>query len=398
MTNVSISKIKESLSLKNILFFLFVFELIVDPANTIFHIKDLVFVLLFIYMLFMRKEVDSTMFVFMLSIYALITASLFIGVVADYSFETDFTVYIYKTFAPLLLLLWVRQIRFFTWRTMLFPSIIVCAVSVFISISVIFFPAIEDFLYEFAINSQVVNMGRRNFLGISMFGVYYRSLPLVLIPATFLLYAAVFSPGRKIWCWIGTIIMFAALLTAGTRACMLAAVVIIAFIVSHKLIEKEFGQLLLFFAALLFIPLFLFIVYKLVAEIGEPSNVVKYGHLESYIDLIIDDPFVLLTGSGPGSRFFSKGFGIYTEQTEWSYLEFIRMFGFGTTLLLVFVYFFPLYKAYKCRKSLEYSYAFILSYSLYLMVAGTNPLLLGSNGTLSLLYAYNYVYCGNKIV
>ena len=398
MTNVSISKIKESLSLKNILFFLFVFELIVDPANTIFHIKDLVFVLLFIYMLFMRKEVDSTMFVFMLSIYALITASLFIGVVADYSFETDFTVYIYKTFAPLLLLLWVRQIRFFTWRTMLFPSIIVCAVSVFISISVIFFPAIEDFLYEFAINSQVVNMGRRNFLGISMFGVYYRSLPLVLIPATFLLYAAVFSPGRKIWCWIGTIIMFAALLTAGTRACMLAAVVIIAFIASHKLMEKEFGQLLLFFAALLFIPLFLFIVYKLVAEIGEPSNVVKYGHLESYIDLIIDDPFVLLTGSGPGSRFFSKGFGIYTEQTEWSYLEFIRMFGFGTTLLLVFVYFFPLYKAYKCRKSLEYSYAFILSYSLYLMVAGTNPLLLGSNGTLSLLYAYNYVYCGNKIV
>lgn len=398
MTNVSISKIKESLSLKNILFFLFVFELIVDPANTIFHIKDLVFVLLFIYMLFMRKEVDSTMFVFILSIYALITASLFIGVVADYSFETDFTVYIYKTFAPLLLLLWVRQIRFFTWRTMLFPSIIVCAVSVFISISVIFFPAIEDFLYEFAINSQVVNMGRRNFLGISMFGVYYRSLPLVLIPATFLLYAAVFSPGRKIWCWIGTIIMFAALLTAGTRACMLAAVVIIAFIASHKLMEKEFGQLLLFFTALLFIPLFLFIVYKLVAEIGEPSNVVKYGHLESYIDLIIDDPFVLLTGSGPGSRFFSKGFGIYTEQTEWSYLEFIRMFGFGTTLLLVFVYFFPLYKAYKCRKSLEYSYAFILSYSLYLMVAGTNPLLLGSNGTLSLLYAYNYVYCGNKIV
>jgi hypothetical protein len=124
----------------------------------------------------------------------------------------------------------------------------------------------------------------------------------------------------------------------------------------------------------------------------ESSLQIKSGHLISYKKLIVEHPLILILGAGAGSKFYSEGFKENVAQTEWSYAEIIRWFGVFGGGIIISIYLFPLYILYKKRKTLPYSFPVRIGYSFYLLIAGTNPLLLGSNGLLALLIIYNYVF------
>ena len=377
------------------LFTLFVFVLIVDPPNTLFRLKDVVFAAIFALMCLSYRDIDRRIFVFLIALYSLITLSLFRGMAAGYSFDLPFMGYVYKTFVPLFLLLWMRKLLFFTWRSMVLPGVLVALFTIFVTVVMMLSPELETIIYNFVKSKEIMMMGRRSFLGIPITGAYYRSLPVIMIPAAIVFYKALNERKHRFWTTLCSLLFLIAMTIAGTRASMLAAFIIVGVLVFMKMRRSQAGRMLMIAAAVMLVPLFVYFVYRLMSETGESSNFTKYGHLESYIDLLRLDPWAFIFGTGPGSRFFSKGFNMYTEQTEWSYAEFIRMFGIGTTLLLVFFYSFPIYKIYRRRSELEYSFAFSLAYFIYLLVAGTNPLLIGSNGTLALICSYNYAYSGN---
>ena len=142
---------------------------------------------------------------------------------------------------------------------------------------------------------------------------------------------------------------------------------------------------LVFFVAIAFIV----VLVAAATETTEYSNVVKYGHLASYLNLFDENPIYMLFGQGPGTSFFSEGFNQIVYKTEWSYLELIRSFGIFS-LGIVFVFFKPLLTFWRGRNDDDFTYCMFWAYLSYLLIAGTNPLIMSSTGMITLLMAYSY--------
>ncbi len=112
--------------------------------------------------------------------------------------------------------------------------------------------------------------------------------------------------------------------------------------------------------------------------------------MESEWELFLTNPIrTFFIGFGPGSMFYTKGWRRYTSQTELSYMELIRNFGFVGALgiLCVFAYpFFLLFKNKSYNLMLKISLAW--GYLAYLFIAGTNPFLNCATGYLTVSIFY----------
>ena len=134
----------------------------------------------------------------------------------------------------------------------------------------------------------------------------------------------------------------------------------------------------------------------LISEPGEHSNMVKYAHLSSYIEHFAKNPLFLITGQGPGTSFYTKGFYAMVMNTEWSYLELIRRYGLFS-LMIFYLFFEPLKRLY-ALKDTDKGIVVLLAYVIYLIIAGTNPLLLSSTGMLIVLMVHGFIENGRKNV
>ena len=134
------------------------------------------------------------------------------------------------------------------------------------------------------------------------------------------------------------------------------------------------------------------LVNNLISDKDEKSNAIKFSYLEAYSDLIVSHPSILILGQGAGSKFYSKDRKDMKFQTEWSYIEIFRMFGLFGFFYVLFLFFFPLFIIFKYRNIFEDAFPMMLGYLLYLIVGGTNPLLLGSTGMIVLLVTYSFYY------
>ena len=77
-----------------------------------------------------------------------------------------------------------------------------------------------------------------------------------------------------------------------------------------------------------------------------------------------------------------------TYTTEWTYLELLRGYGLFAFLILA-VMLWPIFKLYKMRRNRNVA-AMMMAYIVYLVIAGTNPLLISSTGMLIILTIYSY--------
>jgi len=118
------------------------------------------------------------------------------------------------------------------------------------------------------------------------------------------------------------------------------------------------------------------------------SNVIKYGHFASYVNLFSDNISILLFGQGIGVPFYTTGFHKEVFATELQYFEMIRIWGLPVTLLFLSVLLLPIIKEIKTKK---YSSIFV-AYIAFLFIAGTNPFLLDSTGMIVLVYVFSKMY------
>ena len=128
----------------------------------------------------------------------------------------------------------------------------------------------------------------------------------------------------------------------------------------------------------------------LLMEEDEPSNLVKYAHLASYKELFNENPLYLLLGQGPATEFYSIGFRKMTLKTEWTYLELLRNYGM-LCLPILYVILRPLFELIKLSFKYDSALTIAAAYIIYLVIAGTNPLLLSSTGMLVILSAYSFL-------
>lgn len=369
--------------------FVFVFILLVDPTNSILKLKNIVFIILVALSALRYPKVKVFAVLIITSVYLIIIISFTIGYAKDYQFDYSFTISVLKGFSLLILLLWIDKYNVID--KLIFPSLIIGIIVIFTSFVFFYKPHIFNILYDFFINHDATMMaGRRSFIGIGFVSFFYKSLPVLIIPASIYTYKFFYCTNAKRKDFLIMSLLLTALFLGGTRACMLAVIFISAFNLLLWLSHSNLGKLVLIPLLISFLFVFSILIFFLISEKNEESNKVKFANLDSYSDLLIKHPSILLSGQGAGSMFYSKGRDSMVVQTEWSYLEIIRMFGiFGGTLIVI-LFGMPLYLIYKKKKLLELWIPMFLGYLLYLFVGGTNPLLIGSTGMLVLLSAYSY--------
>ena len=366
---------------------LFVFVLLVDPTNSVFGIKDIVFILLVGLSALHFPRIKIYSLIIILLVYFIIIITFIFGYISVFDIDYKFTISVLKGFSALILLLWIDKYKIV--GKMVFPSLIICFVIIFTFIAFLYYPTFFKLLYRYYMNHNATMMiSQRSFLGFNIIALFYKSLPILIIPAS--IYAYSFFREKSMKHFIVMSLFLIALILGGTRACMLAALSIILINLLLWMTRFNLGKLFLIPMLVFTISAFSILVLKLVLEKNEASNKVKFAHLDSYSDLINKHPEILFTGEGAGSLFYSKGIKGMVVQTEWSYFEIIRMFGLVGASVIIVLFIGPLYLIYRKRKALKYWIPVFIGYLLYLFVGGTNPLLLGSTGMIVLLSAYSY--------
>ncbi len=367
------------------LLILFLATLMLDPTGTIAHMKDRVFILLFAYnLLLIRPSLRFAPHI--LLAFAALTLSLISATMQGNNLDLDEAMAQYKAFAPLLLLLWIRNYDYV--RMSLAPAIATCLVVITIYCLCAYDERLEGAIYLYMkAHDDTAMMSHRYLMGHKVFAIYYKSF-VALTFALYYYYHKLYDDPRR---WYRHIlpaaVLTAAFFISGTRATMLLPPFIAALVGYRAIGRLGRWRYALYPLLALFALAFLLLVAALAAEKGETSNSIKYAHLVSYKDLFSRHPLYMAIGQGIGTRFYSLGFHRFTFTTEWTYLELARQFGLFSLLLLATLL-WPLRLMHRYRRR-DYCFGLMGTYVAYLLVAGTNPLLMSSTGMAVVLTAYS---------
>ena len=371
----------------NILFFILLLVVMVDPSNSILHLKNPAFILLVTYNIVFLKP-DFTFFPSILLTYAAVVCGLLSSQILGVPLDTDFTIGTLKGFSMLFLLLWVRYYN--VLKLAKISAFIFALLAVIVFIAAASNDAIKSVLWTFQeAHDGCYKLSSRYFLGIKVFGISFNSSISTAIP----LFACAYNLLRERKQWlvnlleVGMITML--FFVSGSRSTMLLPFIIISLAFYLRFKDSKYVKLMMY-PALCFIAIaFVMLVYKLANDKNETSNVIKYAHLYSYGKLFHYFPEYFFIGQGAGSNFFSMGFRAMVPITEWTYLEILRICGaFSVGIFYMLLY--PIFALKKFLKN-EQVLGFVLSYIVFLFVAGTNPMLIGSSGMCVMIIVYSFI-------
>lgn len=377
----------------NILFVVFFLAVMIDPTNTIFHKKEVIFCLLVAYnVLFVKPDFSKLPYILLL--FCAVGSSYLLSVVRMIPHDTDEVLAQFKAISPTILLLWVSQYDLV--RLAKGPVVFCCCLTTILYILVVSNPIFEGAIWTFMTNHEdTILVSRRSFLGIHMLAFYLKSYVSFLFVFAYYMYRVISKKNMRFYHICILAIMMFAFLTSGTRSTMLVPfflLIIVAYTVYKK---TNYMKFIMIPCTIVLAFVFLAVLIAAISETGEASNVIKYAHLTSYAQLFEEHPSYLLFGQGPGTSFYAEGFNKVVYQTEWTYLELIRNYGI-LCLVIVFVFVKPLITLWKYRNTHDFTFCMFWTYLAYLLIAGTNPLLMSSTGMATLIMAYSYEHLAKQ--
>lgn len=369
----------------NYLFILLLLVFTIDPANVIFRVKDIVFILFVGYNIVCFRP-DYSKLPYILLVLSAITIPLILGEAQMTNMKSEEVFAAYKAIAPMILLLWIREYDVVRLSRLPIVAAAILAIVLFWLVTLV--PEAEGFVYYFVTADDTIIVSRRNFLGLDMFCLHYRTI--VSFMFVFAVYINNFfqKERRTVGGTICMLLVLHAYFISGTRSTMLLPFFLFGVIGFYHLRGIKYFKYIMYPLVAISAVAFLVVLVMLMMEKGEASNMVKYAHLKSYWNLFCNHPEYILFGQGPGALFYTDGFRMVTAKTEWTYLELIRNYGLFC-LPILYVFYRPLLFLWKNWK-VSLTYSLFWTYLAYLLIAGTNPLLLTSIGMTSLLTVYSY--------
>lgn len=364
---------------------LFVLFCLVDPNNAVFGLKMPAF-LLFILSLAVSYKPNWKYAGIILCLIFVNLLSVFLGYLGGISADAQIQLQYSIFFTLLITLFWSEHIDLLV--PLSFAGFVISIISILGFMAMQFNPEIESALYLFSIShDQPYFMGRRNFLGFDFVSFVFMSLPPVFIPAAIhyekLLYEKK-NRGRNL---LLTIVYFFAFFCSGQRAMFLGVFAILMIIGYPKIKQFKLIQLLV----IVFFFIGVYIAYQAIIDPNSNSTNIKFGHLESYLDLFQSKWYYLIFGMGPGAFFYSKGFGTMTSLTEWTYIEIIRMYGLVGLFFFVCLLIIPLVRHNNKKSPIKYWQSIVLGYIVFLISCMSDPWLIGSPGLICILFIYSVV-------
>lgn len=372
----------------DILCFALLFLLVFDPANKIFELKEITF--LFICYLFViilclnskRSYLNKQVFFVYLTLGLFIPSyGYFIGLIRDVNFSSEFAIGYLKSFSMLFILVVWAMLKHNYETAFVFLLTLLSALILLIYLSI----GLEIFdiwtIIDWFDDNEVAKIGFRQFGELTTPMIFYKTSPLIVFAIAFYL-----NKKANLTNVVLSLICTLALVFSGTRANMFAAVILLVFAYMINFKNKFALKIILVSTLIILLfPMWSSFVSNFL-DPNEYSNEIKLGHIRSYIAAFSSDSLVLLIGQGIGSGFYSDAFGEITNQTELVYLDFLRHYGLLVFIIILIALYLPVIKIWSKSKIKA------LSYGLYLIIAGTNPLIVSSTGMIAITYGYYLAY------
>lgn len=373
-------------------------DVIIDPTNKIFHIKYVLFGGLFLIWLpsLINKRIvlpKSLSFILIFVCFFMPLYAISVGLVKSFIQNTSLGEIVYLNsffFFLLLLIIVIEKIEL----TRIFNNsslIIVLITSISYSI-LVYNPNTFGLLYDyFVVDKNVAVYAIRKFGDYTLLQMFYKTSPLLIFPLSYFLYKLLIQQNRKhlVFNIITLIAIGITLFLSGTRANILSlALIILYYILFYAYKKSKPIFLIVGLVYLLFVFYSASVLGGILLSKSETSNMVKFGHVISYIEHFSNYVGVLFFGQGLGGTFYSSGIHSIVSVTELTYFEIIRIWGLPITIIFGGILLLPIYNELKNERITH----IFIAYIAYLLVAGTNPLLLSSTGMLVLVYVFSEIY------
>ncbi len=364
----------------DLIFTLFLLTNSLDPAGYYGKAKYILFVILVIYGLFSfvknNNRITYASFTTVISFLFLPLWGIIVACVSGYRIDEGFAQSHLLSLYFVLLFFYLITVKTevllkLLWLNGLLLSILTLS---FFALSQ-FIPAYFDIIYNLGLDSgSFLTANNRNFAGIIVNGLYFKSGPLIIFAFIYNLYH--YSGRGK---FVLSCILFLSLVFSGSRTPALVNIFILLLFFYDKIVGSRKSILLII--SILFLISYIVITLA-VDKGGDGSNSLKFENIQSYIE-DLSQGLHFLFGSGVGSLFYAKGNGAYLAFTELSYLDILRMYGLPLGFFLIYLYGSPYLKVRRFFKYSLFLKRYFGGYILYLVLAGTNPILMGSVGMLA---------------
>lgn len=375
-------------SVGNGLFMLLILLFLFDPTNTIFNLKNKVFILFFGYNLLLFKPDWSKSVYFLISV-SVVTVTWLFAIMRGIYVDPELLKGVYTAFVPLLLLMWIDRYNIVSLSKI--PVFITALTVITLFWIIFFFPESEGIIYNFmGEHDDTIMMSNRVFLGVKIFCMYCKSTVAFMPVFGMVLYNAVTKGRRTFFDILLLFILIHLFAISGTRSSMIFPMMLAGLVLFVFCRNGRYFRYILYPMTAVATVTFILLLAMLAMEQNEPSNLVKYAHLTSYKELFEENPLYLILGQGPATYFYSLGFHRMTPATEWTYIEVLRNYGI-MSLLIIYVLCRPMFSLFKLIKTNDVAIAVLLTYIIYLIIAGTNPLVFSSTGMLVIISMYSIV-------
>ena len=365
----------------DIIYFVFLLTLSLDPTGFHSRLKDLLFVVLVIYGVIdcmkRRQYLSGINRVTLASVILIPIWGMFIAFITDNLTDWGYAMSQVRSMLYISIFFFMVTMKLDVLLKAIWVNgiILACVTLLLFFISQlggVFLEVIYDYCNA---SGNFMMAYNRNFLGYTINGLYFKAGSLIIFSFIYNLYQ---YQGRLKT--IYSVILFLSLMVAGSRTPMLVQLMILlVYLYDRNIIGKFLTRV----SALVMFGGLIMVTYLLATQENEDSNEVKYENYESYIDDMSEKGH-LIWGAGVGSEFYAKGRGYKLSYSELSYLDILRMYGIPVGLYLIYLFFAPYFGLWKYQNRSIFLKRFCLGYVLFLILSGTNPLLLGSIGLTAL--------------
>lgn len=341
--------------------FLFVGIVMVDPTGKLFHLKEIVFlgILCFCFLTSKMKFYKNVVITY----YVLLFIALLSICIGTFVFDSDLegAIPYFKALAFGLIFiaisdLSIEEIIKLNYYAGIFLASFI-SILIFAYVSGLFD---LSWLVERMSDSETVMIAKRDLLGFDTLMFFYKTMP-------FCFFALIFALRRNNL--ILAAIISAPIIYGGSRTPMLAALAIVLYM----LYDRRGRYLRLAMGAVSFFVLIYIVVLLTSPENSQGGDEIK-GGVASY--LIQNSS---LFSHGVGAFYWDPARARITSTTEMTYIEMLYQYGWLFAPVVIYLFFKPFMSLYN-KQNDTIIRDFAVSYLLYLVTAGTNPLLINSTG------------------
>lgn len=369
-------------NINNIFILIMMLIIILDPANKIFKLKEIMMIISFIPAIILLKKNGSIKKIYIVLILLYFLIPNFYAGSLRLTTNNEFSIIFYRSYLLggffsvfLLNLNYINKEKLIKYLTniLFIYSIIYSFLIINFNFNIF---NINEYIYNYSLEKENLMVGFYLLKNYRIYTIFYKTCPILVLYYSYLLY---YKNKRSI------LILFI-LIMSGTAANLLSAILITSFYILSKILKKWnlINRLILF--SILSISGILLMKNVLFSS-QDIGNSIKYGHLTSYIKFWTKNINEFLLGSGLGSGIYTYGRNAIEYNTELTYFEIIRIYGLILGIIMIALLIYPLLKLIK-NKRMEWLF---ISYLSYLFIGGTNPLILGSTGALVLMVVYRLI-------